>query len=75
MLRFHCDEDGEVFINGVPAATLPGYTTDYVEVPISAAARAALTAGTNLIAVRAKNAGGGQYIDVGLVEVIPATSR
>ncbi|MFO0852551.1 MAG: glycoside hydrolase family 2 TIM barrel-domain containing protein [Gemmataceae bacterium] len=75
MLRFHCDEDGEVFINGVPAATLSGYTTDYVEVPISAAARAALTAGTNLVAVRAKNAGGGQYIDVGLVEVVPPAGR
>jgi hypothetical protein len=72
MLRFHCDEDGEVFLNGVPAAKLPGYTTGYAEVPISAEARKALKAGANTLAVYAKNAGGGQYIDVGLVRVAPA---
>jgi hypothetical protein len=70
-LRFHCDEDGEAFINGVSAAKLPGYTTEYVEVPISAAAAKALKAGTNTLAVYAKNAGGGQYIDAGLVVVTP----
>ncbi len=66
LLRFHCDEDGEVFINGEKAASLPGYTTNYVEVPILPAALKALKAGKNTFAVRAKNAGGGQYIDVGL---------
>ncbi len=71
-LRVHCDEDGEVFLNGVSAAKLPGYTTEYVEVPLSADAAKALKAGTNTLAVRAKNAGGGQYIDAGLVVVTPA---
>ena len=71
MLRFHCDEDGEVFLNGVPAAKLPGYTTGYVEVPVSAEALKSLKAGTNTLAVYAKNAGGGQYIDVGLVQLVP----
>ena len=66
LLRFHCDEDGEVYLNGELAATLPGYTTGYVEVPILPAAAMTLIAGTNLIAVKAKNAGGGQYVDVGL---------
>jgi len=71
-LRFHCDEDGEVFINGVSAAKMPGYTTEYVEVPISEAAKKTLKAGTNALAVHAKNAGGGQYIDAGLVQLVPA---
>jgi hypothetical protein len=71
-LRFHCDEDGEVFINGVSAAKLPGYTTEYVEVPISEAAAKTLKKGTNTMSVYAKNAGGGQYIDAGLVQVLPA---
>ncbi|MBL8866612.1 MAG: beta-galactosidase [Planctomycetia bacterium] len=66
LVRFHCDEDGEVFINGEKAASLPGYTTNYVEVPILPAAAKALKIGVNTIAVKAKNAGGGQYIDVGL---------
>lgn len=72
MLRAHCDEDGEVYLNGVPAATLPGYTTEYVEVPISPAALKTLVKGANTLAVSAKNAGGGQYIDAGLVVVTPA---
>jgi hypothetical protein len=71
-LRFHCDEDGEVYLNGVLAARLPGYTTEYVEVPIAPDAAKTLKVGLNTIAVRAINAGGGQYIDVGMVQVIPA---
>lgn len=67
LLRFHCDEDGEVFINGEKAAGLPGYTTNYVEVPILPMAVKTLKVGTNTLAVRAKNAAGGQYIDAGLV--------
>jgi Glycosyl hydrolases family 2, TIM barrel domain len=66
LLRVHCDEDGEVYLNGVLAATLPGYTVSYCEVPITSAARAALKVGTNVLCVKAKNAGGGQYIDVGV---------
>lgn len=70
LVRFHCDEDGDVYLNGEKAASLPGYTTNYVEVPILPAAAKALKVGVNTFAVKAKNAGGGQYIDVGLsVEV------
>ena len=69
LLRFHCDEDGEVFLNGTKAASLTGFTTGYVEVPITAEAAKTLKKGANAIAVRAKNAGGGQYIDAGLVQI------
>ncbi len=68
-LRVHCDEDGEVYINGVLAASLPGYTINYIEVPISPAALKELKKGNITIAVKAKNAAGGQYIDVGIVEI------
>ncbi|QDU24312.1 glycoside hydrolase family 2 protein [Urbifossiella limnaea] len=69
MLRLHHDEDAEVFINGVLAARVTGFTTAYVEVPLTAAGRAALRPGRNVIAIHCRQTGGGQYIDAGLVEV------
>ncbi len=69
-LRVHHDEDAEIYINGKLAAKLAGYVTDYAEVEISNTARAAIRAGVNTLAVHCHQTGGGQYIDVGLVEVM-----
>ena len=65
---FH-DEDAEIYLNGVLAARVSGYTTEYDAIPIAPAARAALKPGKNVLAVHCHQTGGGQYIDVGLVEV------
>ncbi len=67
VLRIHHDEDAEVYLNGVLAAAATNYTTSYVYLPITAAARAALRTGqSNLIAVHCRQTTGGQFIDVGL---------
>lgn len=69
-IRIHHDEDVEVFINGVLAASVRGYTSEYEEVVLNDSARASMRAGKNTIAVHCRQTSGGQYVDMGLVEVV-----
>ena len=71
----HHDEDAEVYVNGVLAGKFSGFTTEYVEEPLTAEGAAALKPGKNVIAVHCRQTGGGQFIDVGIVDVIPATKK
>jgi hypothetical protein len=70
-LRLHHDEDVEVYLNGVAATRRSGWTTDYETVPLSGKAQSALLSGKNVLAIHCRQTGGGQYIDAGIVEVVP----
>jgi len=74
-LSVHHDEDVEVYLNGVQAASATGYTTQYEPLPLNADARAALKPGENLIALHCHQTTGGQYIDAGLVQAIEAEQK
>jgi hypothetical protein len=70
-LRIRHDEDAEIYVNGVKAATLRGFVDYYSEVSLSKEAVAALKQGENVIAVHVKQTTGGQAIDFGLGEYVP----
>jgi hypothetical protein len=74
-LNVYFDEDIVVYINGVQAASAGGFVTDYSLVPLSKQGKAALKPGKNLIAVHCHQTSGGQYIDLGIVEVRPGQKK
>jgi len=57
-------------LNGVLALKTAGYITAYEALPLTPAGRAALKPGKNTLAVHCHQTTGGQYIDVGLVDVV-----
>jgi hypothetical protein len=65
------DEDVEIYVNGVLAASEGGFTTSYVPLDITPQARALLKPGAKItLAVHCLQTVGGQNIDVGLVNVV-----
>jgi Domain of unknown function (DUF4965)/Domain of unknown function (DUF1793)/Domain of unknown function (DUF5127)/Domain of unknown function (DUF4964) len=67
--RVHHDEDAEAYVDGILATEVSGYVTDYEAVRIKTKAREILKPGKHVLAVHCKQTTGGQYIDVGLVDV------
>ena len=63
---FH-DEDTEIYINGVLAASIGGYNSNYAFFPLTTAGQNAIVSNaTNVLAVHCRQTSGGQFIDVGL---------
>ncbi len=68
-LLYH-DEDIQVYLNGVLAYSATGYITSYQTANISSAALAVLNSGATIeLAVHCHQTGGGQGVDVGLVNI------
>jgi hypothetical protein len=67
--RIHHDEDAKVYVDGILATEVSGFVTDYEVVRIKTRAREILNPGQHVLAVHCKQTTGGQYIDVGLVDV------
>ncbi len=71
IVRAYHDDDAEIYINGVLAAQLNQLATSYIQTEVSSAARSACRQGRNVLAVHCHNLEGSQYIDVGLVDLVP----
>jgi beta-galactosidase/beta-glucuronidase len=69
-LQIHHDEDSEVYLNGKQIATFKRWTSAYETTPLEKQAAEALKTGKNTLAVHCKQNTGGQYIDVGILDVL-----
>jgi hypothetical protein len=77
-LRVFHDDEAQVYVNGILAADLAGANAGFGYVELRGAARQALRPGRNTLAVHGHQTRGGQFIDVGLVDVLdvpPPASR
>lgn len=69
-LRVFHDDETKIYVNGALIAELPGANAGFAYVPLTATARASLRPGRNTLAVHTHQTRGGQFIDVGIVDVI-----
>jgi len=67
VLLVHHDENCEIYLNGVLASTLSGYTSGYVSCQINDQAKKALKPNDlNTLSIHCHQTEGGQYIDAGI---------
>ncbi|PHS15402.1 MAG: hypothetical protein COA78_04905, partial [Blastopirellula sp.] len=74
-LMLQHDEDTEVYLNGILAASVTGFSAEYRYLPISLEAIKKLRKGANVISIHCQNDGGGQAIDAGLVLIDKSSGR
>jgi hypothetical protein len=66
-IQLHHDEDAEIYLNGILAAQVNGFSTNYFEKGINTDAAGTLKPGVNQMAVHCHQTQGGQFIDAGIV--------
>ena len=71
----HHDDAAEVFLNGVLAYRSSGWTSQYEIAHITPEGRKALKSGRNTVAIHCHQDAGGQYIDLGFVNVVMAPQK
>jgi hypothetical protein len=69
------DDGMEAYLNGTPILTATGWNGGYDETLLSEAARGAIVAGKNVLAVHCHNDDGPQFIDLGLYALESGTTR
>jgi hypothetical protein len=69
------DEDAEVYINGQLVRSLKRFIKSYQLVQLDDDARKLLRHGENTIAVHCRQTSGGQYIDVGLIQMNEVSNK
>jgi len=74
-LWLHHDDDVEVYANGKRIFRSNGFMRNYESVPLSPGSRGMFKPGRNVIAVHCRSQMGGQFVDVGLVEVKPVNGN
>jgi hypothetical protein len=73
--RLYHDDDAEVYINGVLSGSFARYTREYDEFPVTPDGQKAIKPGKNTIAVHCKQKKGGQYLDLGIVDLLPPIQK
>jgi len=71
----HHDEDAEVYVNGRLAVKLPHHNPFYTLVPLDKDTLRTLKTKANCMAVHCRNTNRPQYIDVGIVDVLPPRAK
>ncbi len=74
LLLLRHDDRVEVYINGISAYNCDCFTDEYQPHELSPEVKASLKKGKNLIAIHCTNTGGGQHLDFGLADELPAPS-
>jgi hypothetical protein len=69
-LNIHHDDSAEVYLNGLRIHSFKRHAKNYQLALLGDEARQLLRQGENTLAVHCHQTGGGQYIDVGLVEIV-----